>query len=185
MISYLKGKILEKTTNFVILENQGIGYKVFVTPETLETGIGQEISLYTYQKISDDGHFLYGLPNFATLQFFEMLISVSGVGPKVALGILSSAKTGIIEQAIGNQDPEIFTRMSGVGKKTAERIILELKNKVSTLGIASNTGGSDIFDALVALGYKNYEVREAIQKLDTSLSTEQQLKEALKLLSNK
>ena len=183
MIAYLQGKILEKTINFIILENQGLGYKVFVTPETLEAQIGSELKLYTYQKISDDGQSLYGLPDFASLQFFEMLISVSGVGPKVALGILSAAKKDVIEQAIANADSEIFTRMSGVGKKTAERIILELKNKIGSLIPTSYNSGSDVFDALVSLGYKNTEAREALQKLDNTLPMEQQLKEALKLLS--
>ena len=187
MISYLKGTILVKTEQFLILENNGIGYKVFVTPEILENKIGAELSLFTFLKISDDGHTLYGLPNLESLQFFELLLTVSGVGPKVALGILSAAKRDVIEQAIANADSEIFTRMSGVGKKTAERIILELKNKVSALSIG-NTGGqgsSDVFDALVSLGYKNTEARDALQKLDATLPMEQQLKEALKLLSKK
>lgn len=182
MISFLKGKIIEKTTTFLILENQGLGYKVFVTPEILEKPLNSELSLYTYLKSSDDGQTLYGLPDFSTLQFFEMLITVSGVGPKVALGILSAAKPATIEQAIANADAEMFTRMSGVGKKTAERIILELKSKVGSLGVASPVGTSDIYDALINLGYSAKEVREALQKLDSNSSTEEQLKLALKLL---
>lgn len=183
MIAYLKGKILDKTTTFLILENQGVGYKVFVTPEILENPTNSEISLYTYLKTTDDGQTLYGLADLATLQFFELLLTVSGVGPKVALGILSAAKVSTIEQAIGNNDPEIFTRMSGVGKKTAERIILELKNKVGLLTGGSSTG-TDLYDALIGLGYSNKEVRDAVQKVDSSLTTEAQLKQALKLLSS-
>jgi holliday junction DNA helicase RuvA len=183
MISFLRGKILEKTTQFLIIENNGLGYKVFVTPEVLETPISAEISLYTYLKSTDDGQTLYGLSDFATLQFFELLLTVSGVGPKVALGILSASKPATIEQAIASQDPEIFTRMSGVGKKTAERIILELKNKVGALTSITPTGSSDVYDALIGLGYSSREARESLQKLDTNLSTEEQLKQALKLLS--
>ncbi len=183
MISYLKGRIIEKTLTFLILENQGIGYKIFVTPETLEKPLNSETFLYTYLKSSDDGQTLYGLPDFTTLQFFELLITVSGVGPKVALGILSSSKISVIEQAIANADAEIFTRMSGVGKKTAERIILELKSKIGAIGTNLPAGGSDLYDALINLGYSAKETRDALQKLDSNLSTEQQLKEALKLLS--
>jgi len=183
MITYLKGTILQKSSQFIILEINNIGYKIFVTPETLEKALNSELSLYTYLKINDDGQTLYGLPDFESLQFFELLITVSGVGPKVALGILSTSKINVIEQAIANQDPEIFTRMSGVGKKTAERIILELKSKISGLISSTSGAGSDIFDALVALGYSAKEVRETLQKLDNTVSTEDQLKQALQLLS--
>jgi holliday junction DNA helicase RuvA len=183
MIAYLQGKILQKTLTFIILEHQGIGYKVFVTPEVLEHAIGDDISVYTYLKSGDDGQSLFGLPDFEHLQFFELLISVSGVGPKGALGILSAAKLDTITHAIANQDADIFTRMSGVGKKTAERIILELRNKVGTLGLSANTGRSDVFDGLLALGYSQREVRDIVSKLDTALSPEEQLKQALKLLA--
>jgi Holliday junction DNA helicase RuvA len=177
MISYLKGTILEKGLNYLILENQGIGYKVFVTPEALESKIGEAVSLYTYMKVSDDGQALFGLP------FFEMLITVSGVGPKVALAILSAARVEAVQQAIANQDAAIFTRISGVGLKTAEKIIVELKNKVGILQTASGlTASSDVFDALLALGYGQREVREAVNKIDHSLPQGEQLKAALKLL---
>ena len=184
MIAYLKGKILEKGLTYVILENSGVGYKVFVTPDVLALSIGDELNLYTYMKVADDGHSLFGLPDFATLQFFEMLITVSGVGPKVALAILSSAQVEAIRQAIANQDAGVFTRISGIGSKTAERIIVDLKNKV---GAASSGGGasSEIFDALLALGYNQREVREIINKVDLSKPPEQQLKQALQLLSRK
>ncbi len=183
MIAYLHGRILEKTLQFLIVENQGLGYKVFVTPELMEHSTGSEIELFTHQRVNDDGQTLFGLPDFNTLQFFEMLITVSGVGPKVALGILSAAKPATIEQAIANGDAELFTRMSGVGKKTAERVILELKTKIGVIANVSATGSSDIYDALVNLGYSAREVREALQKLDNSSSTEDQLKAALKMLS--
>ena len=92
MIAYLQGKILEKGLTYIILENNGIGYKVFTIPEILQSNIGDEIKLYTYLKVSDDGQALFGLPDFNSLQFFELLITVSGVGPKVALAILSAAR---------------------------------------------------------------------------------------------
>jgi holliday junction DNA helicase RuvA len=184
MIAYLKGKILEKGLTYIILENQGIGYKVFVIPDVLSQSIGSEIVLYIYHKVADDGQSLFGLPDFAALQFFEMLITVSGVGPKVALAILSAAQVDAVKQAIAAQDSAIFTRISGVGLKTAEKIIVELKNKVGALGVSANAS-SEIFDALLALGYNQREVREMINKLDPSLSTQDQLKQALKVLGKK
>lgn len=181
MISYIRGNILHKGSNYVIVENGGIGYKVLVTPEVLEKN-ATTVELYTYLKISDDGQTLFGLPDLKTLEFFELLITVSGVGPKMALTILSAAKIDVLEEAIANGDADIFIRMSGVGRKTAERIILELKTKVGTLS-TTTSGGSDIYDALIQLGYSAKEAREAIGKVDRSTPNEQQLKHALKLLA--
>jgi Holliday junction DNA helicase RuvA len=185
MIAYLKGKILQKGPGFLIVERQDLGYKLFVTPELLEQPLNSEVELYTYLKSGDDGQTLFGLPDFPTLQFLELLITVTGVGPKMALGIVSAAKIEVLQQAIVNQDTEIFTRMSGVGKKTAERIILELKTKISggLLGEAP-VSGTDVYDALIGLGYNPREVRETLPKLDSSANTQHQLKQALKLLSN-
>lgn len=183
MIAYLQGKILEKSLSYIILVNQGIGYKIYTTPEVLENGIGSEIKLYIYMKVSEDGQALFGLPDFETLQFFEMLITVSGVGPKVALAILSSARADAIKSAIANQDAGIFTRISGVGTKTAEKIIVELKNKVGLLDSPLAKSSSEVFDALLALGYNNREVREIIGKVDAGTSQGEQIKQALKLLS--
>lgn len=183
MITYLKGKILQKTTNFLVLETNNIGYKVFVTPEILENKIGSEIAVFTYMKVSDDGQSLFGLPDFETLQFFEMLITVSGVGPKVALAILSTARVDAVRSAIANQDAGIFTRISGVGTKTAEKIIVELKNKVGVLDSPMAKTSSEVFDALLALGYSQREVREVINKVDSGLSQGEQIKQALKQLS--
>ena len=131
-------------------------------------------------KVSDDGQSLFGLPDFSSLQFFELLITVSGVGPKVALAILSAARVDAVKQAIFNQDAAVFTRISGIGLKTAEKIIVELKNKV--LGDKSQGASSDVFDALLALGYGQREVREIVGKLDGKLPQQEQLKQALKLL---
>lgn len=184
MIAYLKGTILEKGLTYIILENQGIGYKVFVVPQILEMKVGDVAALYTYMKVADDGHWLYGLPDFQALQFFELLITVSGVGPKVALAILSAAPVEAVKQAIANQDAAIFIRISGIGSKTAERIIVDLKNKVGAVGGGSGAG-SEIFDALLALGYNQKEVREVINKVDSAKPQQQQLKQALQLLGKK
>jgi len=183
MIAFLKGKILDKGLSYIIVENQNVGYKVFVTPETLSRSVGEEVALYTYHKVAEDGQSLFGLLDFSSLQFFELLITVSGVGPKMALAILSAAKADNIKQAIANQDSGMFMRISGIGSKTAERIIVDLKNKVGAGD--GQAGGSEIFDALLALGYSQREVREVINKLDHAKTEQEQLKQALQMLSKK
>ncbi len=182
MIAYLRGKILEKGLTYLIVENSGVGYKVFVTPEFIAKEVGEEMSLFIYHKSTDDGQALFGVPDFETLKFFELLITVSGVGPKVALAILSAAKVGAVKDAIARQDVGIFIRISGVGTKTAERIIVELKNKVESASAEGKIGSSEVFDALLSLGYNQKEVRDVINKLDHQKPQEEQLKEALKLL---
>ncbi len=189
MIAYLKGKVLQKTTQYIVLiqgESPNLtGYKVFPTPEILNLPLNSDVELYIYHKSGDDGQTLFGMPDFDSLQFFEMLISVTGVGPKMALTIVSAAKIDLLQQAIMNADTEIFTRMSGVGKKTAERIILELKNKITSGGIlsGSNASGSEVYDALTGLGYNPREIRETLPQLDQTSDTATQIKHALKLLS--
>ncbi len=185
MIAYLKGQILQKTVNYIVLENGGIGYKVFTTPEILEKPLNSEVNLYIYHKSGDDGQTLFGMTDFDSLLFFEMLVSVTGVGPKMALTIVSAAKIELLQQAIMTGDTEIFTRMSGVGKKTAERIILELKNKVDGGGllVSSNAAGSEVYDALTSLGYNPREIRDTLPQLDATADTATQLKQALKILS--
>jgi holliday junction DNA helicase RuvA len=185
MIAYLQGKILQKTTQYIVLENAGVGYKIFTTPDVLNLALGSETNLYIYHKSGDDGQTLFGMPDFAGLQFFEMLITVTGVGPKMALTIISAAKLDLLQQAIMSGDTEIFTRMSGVGKKTAERIILELKSKLDAGGIleSSNASGSEVYDALTSLGYNPREIRDTLPQLDATADTAAQLKQALKLLS--
>lgn len=181
MIAYLEGAVLQKTNSYIIVQAEGLGYKVFVTPEVLEVRLGDRVSLYTYMKVSEDGQSLFGLPDFASLQFFELLITVSGVGPKMALAILSAAKADAVRQAIASQDAAIFTRISGVGLKTAEKIIVELKNKVGVLESAlSGAGSTETFDALLGLGYNQREVRDVINKIDTTLPVQEQIKQALK-----
>ncbi len=185
MIAFLKGKILEKGLTYLIVENQGIGYKIFVTAEILESKVGEEIKLFTYLKVSNDLQSLYGLPDFGSLLFFEQLITVSGVGPKVALAILSSARADAVKQSIANKDVGIFTRISGVGKKTAERIIVELQDKVGLAFEKGSVGSAQVFDALLSLGYNQREVREVVGKLEANLSEQEQLKQALKILGNR
>jgi Holliday junction DNA helicase RuvA len=185
MIGYIKGKVIYKNAAYLILENNGVGYKVFVPNNILEKDTA-ELALYTYLQVREDALNLFGFETQIELSFFEMLTSVSGVGPKMGLAVLAAGDTDTIKQAIVNQDIAIFTRISGVGKKTAERIVLELKEKISETGFAFNPGvgdSSEIFSALEGLGYSRREISEVAKKLDHSLSQEEKLRQALKMLS--
>jgi Holliday junction DNA helicase RuvA len=142
--------------------------------------------MYVHHKVAEDGQSLYGVPTFEALKMFEMLITVSGVGPKVALAVLSQLPVATVQQAISNQDASTFTRISGIGGKTAERIILDLKGKV--LSVPGTPGGQvtgEVFDALLALGYSQTEVRAVLPKLPPSGSVGEQIKLALQHFSKK
>lgn len=187
MIGYISGKIIGKTESYVLVQTGGIGYRVFGTPKIFEKEFGTEISLHTYLQVREDAMNLFGFETAAELNFFELLITVSGVGPKMALAVLSAGDMDLIKGAIVAQDAAVFTKIGGVGKKTAERIIVELKEKLGS-GVAVNLGGAgksdDLLNALESLGYSNREIKEVLGKLDHSLPQEEKLRQALKLLSN-
>lgn len=185
MISYLDGVIVYTSASYIIVNVSGVGYKVFAVPELLAIATGKTVQMFTYHKSSEDGQALFGFPTIETLQFFELLMTVSGIGPKSALGIISTGDMQVLKQAIANQDTAFFGQMGGIGKKTAERIIVELKDKIDLLPSdnANAPTNSDVFDALIGLGYSTHEVRRIIAEVDTAAPTELQLKQALRLLS--
>jgi Holliday junction DNA helicase RuvA len=186
MISFLEGTVIHIGSNYIIVQTGGVGYKVFATPDLLTLLPGKQVRVFTYHRISDDDESLFGMATAQSLEFFELLISVSGVGPKIALAIISAAKIDVLQNAIANQDASFFSQMSGVGKKTAERIIVELKSKMASLpGTVAGNGGNELFTALSGLGYSAGEIRDAITKIDLTLPMEQQLKAALNLLSKR
>jgi len=189
MLYYIKGKIISKNNKSAVVLNNDIGYKIFLTKTMLEKiKTEQLIELYTYLKHSEDNMSLYGFEQEAELKFFELLISISGVGPKSALGVLEVAKLENIKKAILRDDASILYKVSGVGKKTAERIVVELKNKLDQMPVGEkDINLSDIdtetFDALVALGYGERDVRDALRQLpDTAEKMEDKIKLALKFL---
>lgn len=170
MISHIKGKIIFREKNFLILETGAIGYKVFVLPNlNLEK---EEVELFTHLSVREDSLTLFGFSNYEELELFELLISVSGIGPKTGLNVLSLADPKTIKIAIAKEDPSILTRVSGIGKKTADRIILELKNKFSVspedrLEEKSKeiSDHSDALDALISLGYSSFHAQKALSKI--------------------
>jgi len=190
MISYLKGKTINKGPGFIILEVHDVGYKVYVNPtQYTEIKIDRILELYTYQHVREDALDLYGFKSLADLEMFELLLSISGVGPKSALGVLAISNTADIKDSIAQGDSSLLTKVSGIGKKTAERIVLELREKImKTAGgrrQATESGGiqasGDEIDALMALGYSMIQAREALKKVDPKTKESgQRIKEALK-----
>jgi len=189
MISYLQGTILEKNHKSIILLVNNIGYKIFITPTLLDKlKPNQTLELFTYLRHKDDGMDLYGFTTKNKLDFFEILLTISGVGPKSALGILEVASLTQIKKAILRDDPSLLYKVSGIGKKTAERIVVELKNKLDSLPITDKEisltdSDTEVFDALVGLGYQERDVRQALKQLpETITSTNDKIKHSLKYL---
>lgn len=189
MISYLSGTIKLITEKSVIMDVNGVGYEVFTTPIFLEKlKTGQPLELYTHLHLREDGMELYGFPIQAELDFFKKLISVTGIGPKSALGIMALAPMKELQKGIIQSDLALLTKVSGIGKKTAERLILELKNKLEagdtdTLASASGTSDSQVIDGLIGLGYSAREAREAIRQVDPKLTAaKDRIKAALKMM---
>lgn len=177
MIAYLRGKILQKGHGFVIINtDSGIGYQVFIhSAKYAEVQLGDQLELYIHHHVKEDAQNLYGFNNFAELLFFKLLISISGVGPKSALGVLAVATVDDIKKSIAEGDPSLLNKVSGIGKKTAERIVLELRTKIDYLSHTSTSDGntysnSDEIDALVALGYSLQQARMAINKVDKKIT---------------
>ena len=187
MIALLEGKIVGLRGNSVVLMVGGVGYLVNVSTYTLGKVAGKDqVALYIHTHVREDSLALYGFLQDEELAMFELLISVSGIGPKVGLSILSIADVKTIRTAIVNKDPSILTRVSGVGKKTAERVILELQNKVEAVDLedqATTLVGQDAMDALTALGYSLTEAREALKQIPPEIEgVSARVRQALKNL---
>ena len=193
MIAYLRGLVRDKGINYVIIENGGLGYRVFSGTGFLnELALGREAEIYTHHQIKEDASDLYGFKTPEDLELFELLLGVSGIGPKSALGILNLATAEDIKEAIIRGDAGLLTKVSGVGKKTAERLVLELKNKVirtsgsSPAAGAAALGGSDELDALMSLGYSLGEARFALNLIDPDLKDSgERVKAALRQMRKK
>lgn len=183
MIASVAGKIISKGLGHIVIEASGIGYQVFVVNKVITDGhVGDTIKLLTHMVVREDSQTLYGFVAPGELELFSMLISVSGIGPKMALAILSSGQVDELRTAISHGDSAIFTMISGVGQKTAERLVLELKNKIGVAAGSGEGGSEDIINALSGLGYNMYEIRKILGKIPAQASLEEKVKEALKLL---
>src|SRR5574343_1173442 len=193
MIAFLRGQVRDKGGNYAIIEIGGIGYRVFAGETLLaDWKVGAETEAYIHHQIREDASDLYGFKTRAELDLFEMLLTVSGIGPKSAMGVLAIATAGDIKEAIIRGDANLLTKVSGIGKKTAERLVLELKNKVVRSGGDTMTldaavlSGSDELDALVSLGYSLSEARTALNAVGPELSDSgERVKAALKKMARK
>jgi len=187
MIGYLQGIIKHKTNKTLIINVNGVGYSVFTTGAALQQyKIGDKVELYTHTYVREDVLEIYGLEKAEEIDFFKKLIGISGVGPKSALGIFEVAKINDIKKAISQGDPSLLTKVSGIGKKTAELIIVKLKDKGVDLVTDNITGGEngEVIDALISLGYSAADARTTLSKISPNLNTtEEKIKAALKLLS--
>jgi len=190
MIAQLKGKLDNTGAGFVIIDVGGIGYQVNVTADTwaeLSKKKGEEIKILTHMIVREDAQDLYGFFKEEEVQFFKMLIKISGVGPKSALAIMSVAPIEILRSAIAQGDNSYLTKVSGVGRKTAEKVVLELKDQFTDptdKELADLKGDMDTFEALKSLGYSQREAREAIKKIPMEIKgTNERIKEALKNLT--
>lgn len=182
MLAYIKGKIIKKAEKALIIENQNLGYLIF-TPMSILTNshISTEIELWLYHHIKEDASTLYGFNNQEQLELFSKFLSISGIGPKVALAILSQHSCGIIRKAILNDDITTFKAVSGIGKKTAMRIIIELKNKLPKDIFDNQDVANDVLDALKNLGYNHNQIQSLLENLPKDItSPEEQIKWALK-----
>lgn len=188
MIASLRGKVAEITADGVVVEVGGVGYDVVLTgPDHEVLRADEEVHFYIYEAIREDAYNLYGFSNKPTKQFFIQLLSISGIGPKVAMNVLSAASLPQLQQAIASGDPELLRGVAGIGKKTAERIVVELRGKVAVLpgeGLAAASSQDPLYQALISLGYTASQAAEVAAKIPASITGDSaRLKAALKELT--
>jgi holliday junction DNA helicase RuvA len=186
MIAHLKGTLLFRGPKHLIIDVGGVGYKISTSAETFKMlpKKGESVELFTHLYVRETAMELYGFSTMAELEFFEMLIGISGIGPRSALGVLSVAPLDSLKKAIASGETDYLTKVSGIGKKVAEKIILELGDKLAgDIGTQPSREMSDVLDALQALGYSAKEARETIHKIPAEADTmDKKIKEALRLL---
>ena len=189
MIASISGTVRHKDLHHVVVDVGGVGYKVAVTTDTaLETAPSSPIFLWTHLAVRENALDLYGFAEKETLEVFELLITIPGIGPKTALGILNVATPSMLRQAVASADTSYLTRVSGIGKKNAEKIVLELKDKLKILegdkGVDMKSEG-DVLEALVSLGFSERDARDAVKKIPKDVAgPSERVKYALKCLSS-
>lgn len=191
MIVTLKGVVSEKLADIVVLDAQGVGYGFYVTAEDYgRLVVGEEAKLYVYEYIREQAHDLFGFLARDTKALFEQLLNVNGVGPKMALNMLSIGSAQGVRQAIAAGDVKLIQQANGVGKRLAERVVVELKDKVGLIGVDLESTGllqaedtlmkDEAVEALVSLGYTTADAAQALQNVDPELPTEDRVKQALR-----
>jgi len=190
MIGKLKGKLVYIENNVGLIETSGgVTYRVFLPPSlTSQTSLNSPIDLFTYLQVREDALVLFGFKEKKEYDFFTMLLSVSGVGPKTAFNVISSTKIEEAIDAIKTNDIDYFTNIPGLGKKTGMKIILELSQKLKEEfhmeKMYLSTEDKTVVDALISLGYSSIDAKKVLQKIPKNLSIEEKIKEALKISAN-
>jgi Holliday junction DNA helicase RuvA len=191
MIGRISGTLLEKNPPQVLVDAQGVGYEIDVPMSTFYNlpNLGERVMLFTHLVVREDAHLLFGFATDAERKVFRQLLKVSGIGARTALSVLSGMSVGDLAQAVTMQDAGRLTRVPGIGKKTAERLLLELKGKLG-VELASSvdvhrlpTAGSDVLNALLALGYNEKEALAATRQLPAEVSVADGIRHALRVLS--
>ncbi|MBQ6991405.1 MAG: Holliday junction branch migration protein RuvA [Clostridia bacterium] len=197
MFAYIKGNLEQKTNNFVVIDVGGIGYRIFMSSKAIENvgGLGEKVKVYTHYYVREDNISLYGFNSNEELRMFELLISVSGIGAKSAIAMLSEISPSSFALAVISDDISKLVKVPGIGKKTAARIVLELKDKLKTeeaieqteelvCAIDDSSKECEALAALQVLGYTRKEIENVLHKIDVkNLELEEIIKQALKFLS--
>jgi Holliday junction DNA helicase RuvA len=180
MIARITGTIIETLDRGVVIETAGIGYIVFTPFPPAQ--LGDQVTLHTHMVIKDDSHELYGFGSAAEKDLFSILISVSGVGPKTALQMLTLYTLPELVRSIKDGDARAISLVPGIGKKTAEKVVIDLKDKLDGFIAAENGVSSDLLEALLSLGYKEHAIRAVVSSIDSDLPLPRQITIALQLL---
>ncbi len=191
MIGRIQGRLLEKNPPQILVDVHGVGYEIDVPMSTFYNlpGVGEDVVLLTHFVVREDAQLLYGFLTAREREIFRLLIRISGIGARTALSVLSGMSVDALAQAVSKQDTAMLTRVPGIGKKTAERLVLELKGKIGadlsgvTLGAAANDARSDVAAALIALGYSEREAFAAAKRLPEDISVNDGIREALKSMT--
>lgn len=191
MIGRLSGRLIEKQPPQIIVDVQGLGYELDVPMSTFYNlpGLGESITLFTHLVVREDAHLLYGFGSDDERRAFRQLLKISGVGPKLALSVLSGLSVADLAQTVAMQETGRLTKIPGVGKKTAERLVLELRDKldhspsVSATADSPKANSGDVLNALLALGYNDREAQWALKQIPNDLSVSESIRQALKQLS--
>lgn len=200
MLYNIRGKLTVSDVNFIVVECGGVGFKCFTTLNTVKNigRTGDEVNVFTYLSVREDAMDLYGFATLDELNAFKLLISVSGIGPKAAAAILSELAPDRLAVCIASGDAKAITRAQGVGKKTAERVVLELKDKMGSIAVGDasdvvssvasvgeSSNSAEAVEALVALGYSQSDAAVVVGSMDKSLTVDEMIRNGLKQLAKK
>lgn len=189
MIGRVSGKLLSKHPPQIVVDVNGVGYEIDVPMSTLYQlpAAGADVALHTHLIVREDAHQLYGFATEDERHVFRQLLKISGIGARTALAVLSGMSVADLHRAVAARDAACFTRIPGVGKKTAERLLLELRDKLdagAAAGVAADAGGAgDIINALLALGYNDREAAWAVKQLPAGMAVTEGIRHALRHLS--